>query len=457
MKKIVIVTLIIAGLIFVSPLFAGGKKEQPEPSGGGTEEEMEPMEEAMPYEGMTLRLACMSDQFAPYLKALGEKWEDVSGAVVEVDILGYTELYQKLSQDYATDTKLYDLATTDIVWSGEFAVKGWTMDLTSWIDRDRSEINYNDIFPVMWTMGSWGDKQIAFPMAGYGNSLIYRKDLFTDSEEMAAFEAEYGYKLAPPDNFEQMADIAEFFTRKDENLFGLVANGARGPAVAQDWMEYMRGFGGQIVDNQGNVEVDSQACVESLQFFVDIFDKWAPPGAIGYWWDDRETAYRTGQAVMQSSWSIARAGYEDETISMVAGKTDMAATPLKKGVDEALYGVGGWGIGINADVDAKNKEAAWEFIKWITSPEIQKEWLFNDGAPIRKSTCTDPEVVEEMPWMPTMYEIFDNGDGDYRPRVPEYTQIQDILGLRVNQAITHELTVEEAIAAAAEEIREIYE
>ena len=203
------------------------------------------------------------------------------------------------------------------------------------------------------------------------------------------------------------------------------------------------------------MKIESLACLESLRFFVDIFNKWAPPGAIGYWWDDRETAYRTGQAVMQSSWSIARAGYEDEEISLVAGKTDMAPTPLKEGIN-ALYGVGGWGIGINADIDDKNKEVAWEFIKWITSPEIQKEWLFNDGAPIRKSTCKDAEVVGKMPWMPTMYNIFENGDGDYRPRVPEYSQIQDILGLRVNQAITGEISAEEAIEKAAEEIEEIY-
>lgn len=444
MKRIVIGLLVIVCVVFAAPLFAGGKQEE------------KAAEDSMPYEGMTLRLACMSDQFAPYLKVLGEKYEEVTGAEVEVDILGYTELYQKLSQDYSTGTKLYDLATVDIVWSGEFAVKGWTMDLTPWINRDKTEIDYDDIFPVMWTMGGWDGKQVAYPMAGYGNSLIYRKDLFNDPDEKAAFRAEYGYELAPPENFSRMEDIAEFFTRKDENLYGLVANGARGPAVAQDWMEYMRGFGGEIVDRQGNVKIDSPACLESLRFFVDIFDKWAPPGAIGYWWDDRETAYRTGQVVMQSSWSIARAGYEDEEISLVAGKTGMAATPLKAGIN-ALYGVGGWGIGINADIADKNKEAAWEFIKWITSPEIQKEWLFNDGAPIRKSTCTDPELVQKMPWMPTMYNIFENGDGDYRPRVPEYSQIQDILGLRVNQAITGEISAEEAIGKAAEEIAEIYE
>jgi len=407
------------------------------------------------YSGIVLRLASMADQYADYLVVLGRQFEEVTGARVEVEILGYTELYQKIVQDFAMDTKLYDLATVDIVWTGEFAVKSWTVDLTPLIIRDYKEIDVPDILPVMWSQGSWAGKQIAFPMAGYANSLIYRKDLFEDPEEQAAFKAKFGYELRPPRTMDELRDIASFFTRPEQNLYGLVANGARGPAVAQDWMEYMRAFGGQIIDAEGKVVVDSPECLAALRFFVDIFDKWAPPGAIGYWWDDRETSYRIGQSVMQSSWSIARAGYEDPSISLVVGKTGMAIPPLAPSLQPHL-GFGGWGIGINADISTERQAVAWEFIKWITSPAIQKEWMLNNGAPIRLSTLLDPELNQKMPWLHTMLTIFIQGDGDYRPRIPEYSRIQDILGLRINQAITHELTPEEALSKAAEEIRAVF-
>lgn len=409
----------------------------------------------LPYEGEVLHLACMADQFADYLVVLGRQFEEVTGARVEVDVLGYTELRQKMVLDYTTDTKQYDLATVDIVWTGEFAEKGWTADLTPFIDRDYIELNVPDILPVTWAQGEWGGKQVAFPMAGYVNSLIYRTDLFADASEQAAFLAEYGYELAVPQTLDQLVDVASFFSRPDENLYGLVANGARGPAVAQDWMEYMRAYGGRIVDREGNVYVDSPAAIESLELFVRIFDEWAPPGAPNYWWDDRETSYRTGMSVMQSSWSIARAGYENPEISLVVGKTGMGITPTAAG-DDPAFGFGGWGIGINADIDPARQEIAWAFIKWIASEEIQKDWMLNDGAPIRLSTLLDSELNEAMPWLPTMLTMFIHGDGDYRPRVPEYSQIQDILGLRVNQAITHELTAEEALTLAAEEIRALY-
>ena len=408
-----------------------------------------------PYEGEVLRLASMADQFTDYLVVLGRQFEELTGARVEVDVLGYVELREKVVLDYTTNTKQYDLATVDIVWTGEFAEKGWTTDLTPYINRDYIELNVPDILPVTWTQGEWNGKQVAFPMAGYVNSLIYRTDLLGDADEQAAFLAEYGYELTAPRTLDELEDVATFFSRPDDGMYGLVANGARGPAVAQDWMEYMRGFGGRVVDREGNVYVDSPAAIQALELFVKIFDEWAPPGAPNYWWDDRETSYRTGMSVMQSSWSIARAGYENPEISLVVGKTGMGITPTASG-DNPAFGFGGWGIGINADIDPDRQDIAWEFIKWIASEEIQKEWMLNDGAPIRLSTLLDPELNEAMPWLPTMLTMFIHGDGDYRPRVPEYSQIQDILGLRVNQAITHELTATEALTLAAEEIRELY-
>ncbi len=159
---------------------------------------------------------------------------------------------------------------------------------------------------------------------------------------------------------------------------------------------------------------------------------------------------------MQSSWSIARAGYEDPSISKVVDKTGMAVTPRVEGVG-AKYGVGGWGVGINADANDRDKEIAWEFIKYITGKEAQKKWMMNDGAPIRESTLKDPELREEMPWLEQMLTMFKNGDGDYRPRGPKSSEISSIIGLRVNQAITGELTAEDALDKAAEEIEELYE
>ena len=132
-----------------------------------------------PYEGMTLNLASQNDQFAAVLAGIAPEFEALTGAKVNVDILSYPELLTKITADYVGHTKGYDLATVDIVWSGQFAEAGYTVDLTDWIKRDAAEIKVDDIYPsLMSSLGSYKGKQVAFPFAGYANVLAYRKDLY---------------------------------------------------------------------------------------------------------------------------------------------------------------------------------------------------------------------------------------------------------------------------------------
>ena len=104
---------------------------------------------------MTLNLASQNDQFAAVLAAIAPEFEAQTGAKVNVDILSYPELLTKITADYVGHTKGYDLATVDIVWSGQFAEAGYTVDLTDWIKRDAAEIKVDDIYPsLMSSLGA---------------------------------------------------------------------------------------------------------------------------------------------------------------------------------------------------------------------------------------------------------------------------------------------------------------
>jgi len=314
-------------------------------------------------------------------------------------------------------------------------------------------------------LGEWNDKIVAYPLSGYTMNLMYRTDLFGDPAEKAAFLAEYGYELAVPQTIDQLTDVAEFFTRPDENLYGLSAAGARGTVAAQEYMTYLKMFGGSILDADGNVTLDEPIAIEALEFFVRTFDDWGLPGAAGYWWSDREGAYRLGKLAMQMTWSIARPGYDTVGLSNIVGLTGMALPPVQPGIDN-VFNFGGWGVAINADISAEQQELAWQFIKFITTPEAAKAWMSTPGSdygspgdtglPIRLSTLVDPDLNAQFPYMSTMLTGFIQGDGNYRPRVPDYAQIESIMGLYVSEAITHEVTAAAALTQAAAEIRAIY-
>ena len=393
---------------------------------------------AKPFEGVELTLATMSDQYVDAFRVLIPRFEQETGAHITLDVLGYVDLYQKLTADFVGHTANYDLMTVDIVWTGEYAQNRYTLPLDDLMARDAAELDTDDIMPVAWTLGEWEGRHWAYPLAGYANVLNYRKDVF----EAAGLE--------PPRTHEELLAAARQLNRPEDGFYGIALLGAKGPAVAQDYMVFLQQRGGSVLDENGDVDLNTPENIEALRFFKSLFT-YAPPGATDYWWDQRETAFRSGRVAMMEGWSIARAGYEDPAISQITGKAALTLAPVAEGVPPR-YGFGGWGIGINAD--SPNKEAAWAFIKWITSPDIQREWVLNNGAPIRRSTLEDPDLNARFPWFSTLLTSFEKGDGDYRPRIPEYSVIQDALGVWVNAYLVGEVSAEEALARAQAQVED---
>jgi multiple sugar transport system substrate-binding protein len=393
------------------------------------------------FPGVTLNLASQSDQYAAVLQKLAPDFEKLTGAKVVVDILGYPELYSKATADFVGHTANYDLITVDIVWSGEYAQNGYTVDLKPLIDRDKAEIDTDDIYPVAWNLGEWQGKQIAFPLAGYANLLNFNR---------TALDAA---GVTPPTTMEELRDAAKKLTNPAKNQYGVTINGQKGPAGAQDWMVYNAQLGGHLLDASGKPTVNSAENVKSLEFFKSLFT-YAPPGAFDYDWGARETAFKNGIAMMQEGWSVARSGYEDASQSKIVGKVATTVAPTAAGM-QPTYGFGGWGVGINKD--SKNQDAAWAFIKWVTSKDIQKRWVQEgSGSYIRKSTLADPELTAKYPWQPFIANSFDKGDGNYRPRIPQYPKMQDIIGLAVNEVLHSQKTAKQALDEAQAQIAPLF-
>jgi multiple sugar transport system substrate-binding protein len=143
-------------------------------------------------------------------------------------------------------------------------------------------------------------------------------------------------------------------------------------------------------------------------------------------------------------------------MSKVVGKVAITVAPPGKGLPKK-YGVGGWGMAINADIDQKHKEAAWLWIKWLTSPAVHKDFNLRGGSSyIRISETHDPDLLAKFPFLPVIDEVFVNGDGEYRPRIPQYPQIQDILGTAVNAVLVGNIDPKKALDAAQAEAAKLF-
>ena len=194
----------------------------------------------------------------------------------------------------------------------------------------------------MASLGGFNGKQMAFPFAGYANVLAYRKDLYAAA------------KLEPPKTMQDLVADAVALNDPSKHIYGFVANGKTGPAGAQDWMQYNAQMGGSILDKAGKPAINSPANIESLKVYRDLFAKAAPPGAADYDWDGRETSFRSGTVANMETWSVGAPGYYDPTQSKVVDTVAIEAAPAAAGL-APRYGIGGWGMAINADIDAQEE------------------------------------------------------------------------------------------------------
>jgi len=391
-----------------------------------------------PHAGTELTAFVVADRFAGALQALAPRFQEETGIRLNIVPQGYPELYQRAIADFVGGTAEGDLYSVDVMWSGEWAQASHLVDLAPLIALHADEIDVDDIMPVMWNLGGWGAQQIAFPLAGYAGVLSYNRE---------AFEAE---GVAVPTTIAEWQAAAATFT--GDGRHGIVMNGARGAPVAQDWMYYMLAHGGRLLDADGRPTINAPENVASLDFFATMFD-YAPPGASSYAWGDRELAFRDGRAMMQMGWSTGVRSHNVPEMSQVVGKTAISQLPMLAGEPQANP-FGGWGIGINRR--SPHQEAAWSFILWLAQPEVRKEFVRLGGEPIRRSTLTDPEILAEFPWYENVLKSFETGDGDFRPRIPQYARMQETLGLVVNQVIIGELTAQEALDRAQAQLAPLF-
>jgi multiple sugar transport system substrate-binding protein len=135
---------------------------------------------------------------------------------------------------------------------------------------------------------------------------------------------------------------------------------------------------------------------------------------------------------------------DDPTKSKIAGKVGWAMHP--KGVRHGSQ-TGGFGIAIPKN--AKNKDAAFLLMQWLTSKKADKLVALQGGNPIRFSTHTDTDVNAKFPYMKTFGEALKYADPDWRPIIPPWGKINNDLGTTMSKILTENTDIKQAMDGLA--------
>lgn len=337
---------------------------------------------------------------ANYLQQLGNDYEKETGVKINVVQEPWPTFGSRFGTEMAGKGSSYDLVVGDSQWLGQGSTDGWYVELTPlW-----NELNGPGLSPA--TVTSYAEypkgsgKYWAYPTEGDAPGWAYRKDLFENPDEMAAFEAKYGYPLAVPTTWAQLRDIAEFFTRPDQNLYGVgIYTQKGGDAITMGYENVLFSWGsdwGDPTTYKVDGILNSPEAVEALEFYKELYS-FAPPGSSDDFFQEVNNKFTSGQVAMGMNFFAFFPALVNPASNPLADKTSFFANPAGPG-GARHAALGGQGISIVKYISAERQAAALEFIKWFGKDSTQKRWAELGGYTCNTSVLESEEFLNATPY-----------------------------------------------------------
>lgn len=324
-----------------------------------------------------------------------------------------------------------DILYLDVIWTSEFAGAGWILPL------DRFGPDTAAFFPAVVEANSWRGRLYALPWFVDVGMLYWRTDLME----------------SPPATLDELARAARDAMASEGLPYGFVWQGARYEGLVTVFLEHLGAFGGEILDDQGRVVVDEEPAVRALRFMRDMIRHGTVPRSVLTWQEEpARFAFQNGQAVFMRNWPYPFPVMNDPTQSNVAGRFSVAPMPAAEG-GAPTAALGGNMLAINTN--SEHPEAAYALIDYLTQPERMLERARVVGQfPTRPALYDTPELAAALPIPATQVRrIIERAVP--RPVTPVYTELSQILQVRLHRALTGQQEPEDALAAAAREMREL--
>jgi multiple sugar transport system substrate-binding protein len=374
-------------------------------------------------QGTEIRLLALRAWFTDHWKANLPEFEKLTGIKVVVEDYPEDPFRQKLAVEMSAKSKSVDVFTTGTMREGrQFFTSGWYGDLTSLVNDPSAtsvEWDKSDFIDAVWKAHQFGGKQVAVPVQANVQLLYYRKDLFDAAG------------LKPPKTLDELEAAAKRL-HNPPSVYGFVARGRKTQAP-YTWSHWLYANGGSWLSPDGKPGIGTPAALNAVNQYVRLLRTYGDPGITDNGPMEVQTHFLQGRAAMILD-AVSWAGlFSDPQKSKVAGKWEgTLAPPGSAGVTYELWA---WSLAMSPF--SEKQKAAWLFMQWATSKEMQKPLHLRSFPMPRKSLWTDPEWKSKL--QPGYYEAAMTQVQSARPiGHPPFVaspEITDVVGIAINNAL----------------------
>ena len=327
--------------------------------------------------------------------------------------------HDDLVQNLQAKNANYDIMSLDVIWTAEFAAKGWLQPLTGNMAVDTSKM-----LPATVESGTYNNTVYGIPRESDGGMLYYRKDLVP----------------TPPKTWDEMMGMCSI--AKQNNMGCYAGQYFKYEGLTVNTAEAINTFGGEVVDENGKAAVNSAEAKEGLGKLAEAYKNGnIPTEAVTFKEEQSRQAFQEGKLLFLRNWPYAYSLMSTEGASQVKDKFAVAPLPGKDGPGTSSLG----GHNSAISVYSKNKATALDFLKFFSDAEQQKYRAeVGSLAPVDTALYEDPALTAKLPYLPVLKTSIENAQP--RPVTPFYPGVSKAVQDNAYAAIRGEKSVDSAIS-----------
>ncbi len=352
---------------------------------------------------------------------------------IEIETLGFDQMRDKLIASFQSSDPTYDLIVADNPWMDDFAPAGFLEPLDTRI-ANTPGFDHADFFGPLREIADVDGVTYGVPFYNYALGYLFNERVLGEAG------------VPVPTTLDELVAASKALTTGGQT--GLAMQPQRGYKIFEEWANFLFAAGGTIYNEDGSGALDSPQAKAALEAYIELYNTAAPANSLNWAFDEAFRSVSTGQsaAMVSYNWNLPALNSADS--GPEAGNFKLATMPGGKQV------LGSWSWAIPSN--SAQADAAWAFVSWITSKEIDVKRVIAGGAAVRESTLQNDSVLAEgfgEDYYAAIIAILSNSAP--LSEGPGGEEMIQAVGTELSEAVAGTKSVEAALKAANEAINSI--
>ncbi|MCC7283057.1 MAG: sugar ABC transporter substrate-binding protein [Acetobacteraceae bacterium] len=379
------------------------------------------------FKGTEIEVTLTLNPRADILQKNQKEFEELTGIRVGSEQIPEQQQRQKIVIELASGRPSFDVTMVSLhVTKRTLGKAKWLTDLRPLLadpTLTAPDFDYADFTPGGLSYVTQADGRIdSLPMFIDLWVLYWNKQIFQ--------EAGLGY----PSSMDEMLATARKLTVPGRQQYGFVGRGLKNANIPV-WTSWLLGQGQETVSPDGKLLTDTAEAIWAGELYKTLMRECAPPGSIGFNWNESQTSFAQGRAAMWLDGIGFTPPLEDPAKSRIVGKVGFGVTPPgPKAQHSAMFGSS---LGVAAA--SRKQGAAYFYCQWATGKaNLRRVLQTGSGAPPRRSPFQDPALMASSRFGREWFETLLKSNEIARPGLPEIipvTEFRDTFGIALTNMI----------------------